>query len=90
VSFDCPTGPADVIEDHVNGLLVPPMDVDAFAASLSELMDDEPLRRRCAAAAVATARRYSPEAVLPQWNALLDEIWHHHQSRSTAADRVRT
>ena len=30
VAFDCPTGPADVIDDHRNGLLVPPKDVDAL------------------------------------------------------------
>lgn len=34
VSFACPTGPEDVIEDHANGILVPPLDTPAFAAAL--------------------------------------------------------
>ena len=32
VSFDCPTGPREVIHDHRNGILVPPADIDALAA----------------------------------------------------------
>jgi len=36
--------------DHDNGRLVPPDDVDALAAALRELIDDEPLRHRLGAA----------------------------------------
>jgi glycosyltransferase involved in cell wall biosynthesis len=74
VAFDCPTGPADAIDDHRNGILVPPRDVDAYAAGLREMMDDEELRRRCGAAAVETARRYGMERIGPQWDALLEAL----------------
>jgi glycosyltransferase involved in cell wall biosynthesis len=74
VSFDCPTGPGDVVDDHRNGLLVPEKDVDGLAAAIIELIEDEDLRRRCAPAAVETARSYSVDAVGPQWEALLDEL----------------
>jgi glycosyltransferase involved in cell wall biosynthesis len=75
VSFDCPTGPADVIVDHDNGLLVPPRDVDALAAAIVEMIDDAELRRHCGAAAAETARGYRMEAVGPRWEALLRELW---------------
>ena len=58
VSFDCPTGPAELIDDGRNGRIVPKLDVDAFAGALRDLMGDEDLRRRCAAAAVETAAGY--------------------------------
>jgi glycosyltransferase involved in cell wall biosynthesis len=74
VAFDCPTGPADVIDDHRNGLLVPPKDVDAYAAALREMMDDEELRRRCGEAAVETAKEYEMERIGPSWDALLEEL----------------
>jgi glycosyltransferase involved in cell wall biosynthesis len=74
ISFDCPTGPADIVDDHVNGLLVPPRDVAALSAALDEMLGDEELRRRCAAAAVETAKSYSIEAVGPSWDALVDEL----------------
>jgi len=41
VAFDCPTGPADIIDDHRNGLLVPAKDVEALSAALLEMVEDE-------------------------------------------------
>jgi glycosyltransferase involved in cell wall biosynthesis len=74
VSFDCPTGPADVIEDHRNGLLIPPNDVDGLAAGIAEMIEDEELRRRCGAAAAESARDYSIDAIGPRWQELLEEL----------------
>ncbi len=74
VSFDCPTGPADIVDDHRNGILVPPEDVAALSAAIRELVEDEELRRRTAAAAIETAQQYTIEAIGPQWEALLGEL----------------
>jgi glycosyltransferase involved in cell wall biosynthesis len=82
VSFDCPTGPADVVDDHSNGLLVPPKDVDALAAGMIELIEDADLRRRCAAAAVETASGYTMDRVGPQWEALLRDLWEERALRA--------
>jgi glycosyltransferase involved in cell wall biosynthesis len=70
VSFDCFSGAADVVEDHGNGILVPDRDVGALAAGIRQLIEDEELRRRCARAAVATAARYSTEAIGRDWDRL--------------------
>jgi glycosyltransferase involved in cell wall biosynthesis len=74
VSFDCPTGPADIVDDHRNGILVPPEDVDAFAAGLVEMVEDEELRRRCGAAAIDTARAYRMDSIGPLWGRLFTEL----------------
>ncbi|GAA1762446.1 glycosyltransferase [Agromyces humatus] len=47
-------GPAEWITDGVNGLLVPPRDIDALAAALGRLDADADLRVRLAIAAAAT------------------------------------
>lgn len=47
-------GPAEWITDDVNGLLVPPRDVDALASALGRLDADAGLRARLATAAAAT------------------------------------
>ena len=44
VSFDCPTGPADIVDDHRNGLLVPAEDVEGLARAIREIVEDEELR----------------------------------------------
>jgi glycosyltransferase involved in cell wall biosynthesis len=74
VSFDCPRGPADIIDDGETGLLVPNGDTDALAAALVELIDDEPRRRRMGEAALATAARYDGELIGRMWDELVDDL----------------
>ncbi|QZY30050.1 glycosyltransferase family 4 protein [Nocardioides coralli] len=74
VSFDCPEGPRQLIEDGVNGLLVPEGDIPALTDGLRRLMDDAALRRRLGAGALETARNYQVEAVADRWLELVDEV----------------
>jgi glycosyltransferase involved in cell wall biosynthesis len=74
VSFDCPTGPRELIEDRRNGLLVAPGDVEGLARAMLELIEDAGLRRRCADGARATARAYALGEVGPRWDRLLAEL----------------
>jgi glycosyltransferase involved in cell wall biosynthesis len=75
VSTDCPTGPADIVEDRRNGVLVAPGDIDALASGMLALIEDEALRRRCAAAGTTTAQAFSMAGVGEQWDTLLRELW---------------
>ncbi|MFO7250101.1 MAG: glycosyltransferase family 4 protein [Actinomycetes bacterium] len=74
VSFDCPTGPADVITHEKDGLLVPPRDVDALARAMIRAIEDVDLRKRLGAAARETVRAYTPEVVMPQWESLFADL----------------
>jgi len=46
VSTDCQFGPSDIIEDGVNGFLVPVGDSEKMAERLIQLLEDESLRKR--------------------------------------------
>jgi glycosyltransferase involved in cell wall biosynthesis len=74
VSFDCPTGPADIIDNGENGLLVEFKNVDALADAITRFIEDEDLRRRCGPAAAETAKRYRIEEVGPMWDELFAEV----------------
>ena len=45
VSYDCPTGPSDIIEHEVSGLLVPVGNVELLAHGLQRLIHNPDLRR---------------------------------------------
>src|SRR5205085_1677728 len=51
------SGIPELVEDRVNGLLVPQKDAQALAAALEELLNDAALRRRLGKSAHETVRR---------------------------------
>jgi glycosyltransferase involved in cell wall biosynthesis len=67
VSFDCDTGPRDIIRHQVDGLLVPAGDEDALAAALSRLMNNAALRQQFAMRAVEARERFSMERIAGMW-----------------------
>lgn len=74
VSFDCDTGPRDIIRHKVDGLLTPPGDMDAFKAALEQLMEDDTLRARFGERAVEARERFSMEKVAGMWEQLFEEV----------------
>ncbi|GGZ53535.1 hypothetical protein GCM10010387_54650 [Streptomyces inusitatus] len=70
VSTDCPHGPREIIEDGVDGRLVPVGDVKAVAVALLELINDDELRRRTGAAALAASERFDPARIAARHEAL--------------------
>ena len=70
VSFDCETGPSDIIRPEVDGLLVPPGDVSALVSCLALVMTDQGLRERFALRAVEARERFSVDGIAGQWENL--------------------
>jgi glycosyltransferase involved in cell wall biosynthesis len=73
VSYDCPTGPRDIIREGVDGYVVPDGDGEALAEALGRLMGDAGLRKRFGAAAVEGAARYDIATIAGRWEELLAE-----------------
>lgn len=85
VAFDCPTGPSEMIRDGENGLIVPLGDIDAFAAALNRMIEDDELRHRCGPAAAETGKGFKMEAIGPMWDDLFREL---QDERSAALSAV--
>jgi len=62
VAVNCPYGPAEVIEDGMSGVLVPPGGPGPLAAAVAELLADPARRRRLAAGGRERATRFSAGA----------------------------
>jgi glycosyltransferase involved in cell wall biosynthesis len=74
VAFDCPTGPAEVIEHGTSGLLVPPEDIDAMAAGICDLIERPAERKAMGAAALKASERYSMSSVAEMWEQLFADL----------------
>lgn len=74
VSFDCGPGPKEIVEDGVNGVLVPAEDVSAMAHALDELMDQPVRRMEMGKAALEKVKKYEMDNILSLWENLLEQI----------------
>lgn len=70
ISFACPCGPMDIIEDGVNGFLIKDGDEEAFAEKLVEIIRNDELRIKMGVSAKQTSLKYSNESVMAQWEEL--------------------
>ena len=69
-------GIRDLVEDGVNGLLVPPGDTDALADALVRLLSDRPLAERLAEGARASAEPWlqTPEEYADRVRRLVERV----------------
>lgn len=74
VSFDCPSGPRDIIEDAVDGYLVPAGNISIMTSKILALIEDQELRLRMGVKASENVKRFLPETIVQQWDVLLKSI----------------
>ena len=74
VSFDCETGPRDIIVDNVTGKLVPHLDVERLAVELNNLMNDEAKRKLFSENAIKRAENFEIKVIADKWEKLFKEL----------------
>ncbi len=74
ISFDCPSGPAEIIRHEHDGLLVAAADVSGLTAAMSRLMGDPVRRQELGRAAGEVRDRFSPVRIGALWDEILDEL----------------
>lgn len=76
VSFDCPCGPKDIIDNGKTGFLIPLDKTDQFVERLTDLIQNEKLRSELGTNARIAAARYLPKNICRKWDNMFRELLH--------------
>lgn len=67
VSFDCETGPKEIVDNLVNGYLVENGNINECASILSKLLRSSDIYDDLSQAAYASSRKYNKSTILSDW-----------------------
>ncbi len=73
VSFDCPCGPKDLINDGYNGILVQNGDIKKFSLAIDELIFNDKKRMEIGINAKKESNKFEAEIIMSEWNRVLRE-----------------
>lgn len=73
VSFTCPCGPRDIINDGKDGLLVEDGNIEELAEKISYLIEHEDIRKEMGKQARLNVQRFQIENIAKQWKLLFEE-----------------
>lgn len=74
VSFDCPCGPKDIINNLKDGILVNSGDINELAEKICFLIENEDIRKDMGSNARKNAERFKIEHIAKQWKLLFEEL----------------
>lgn len=65
----------DIVDDNVNGCLIPAYDLNSYALRLSELMDNPTKRKEFSNEAMKKSQLFSISSVVDRWESLFREVY---------------
>lgn len=74
IAFDCETGPREMIDDGVNGFLIPMNDIDGFVEKMVLLSQDDQLLSQLSANCTKAVTQRSDQAILEKWQNLFKSL----------------
>ncbi|MBD73944.1 MAG: hypothetical protein CMM96_00405 [Rickettsiales bacterium] len=75
ISFDCDTGPRDIIEDGFNGILVDPNKREiGLRNALSQMINNKKLRSRISQNSLLIRDKYSINNIMSKWDRVLNSL----------------
>ena len=74
ISFDCPCGPKDIIQDHVDGLLIANGNIEELAEAIIWMTQHPEQLKVMAAKAIDNVQRFKIDQIAEQWKSLFDSL----------------
>jgi len=74
VAFKCPYGPASIISDGVDGIIIEDRNIIDYADRVCQLIEDKSLREQMGQNAIRSSVRFSDAIVMPKWKEFFNKI----------------
>ena len=74
ISFDCPTGPSEIVLDGKNGYLIDNFDTEEMSKKICELIESKELREEFSKHSMVDTEKFSKEKIRQQWIDLIEEM----------------
>lgn len=74
ISFNCVTGPSDIIKNHENGILIEDQNIEKMQQGLCDLIDNEELRNKLSHAGIKSLNKYDISVVTERYEALFNML----------------
>lgn len=74
ISFTCPCGPKDIIDDGIDGLLVENGDIEGLAEKICYLIEHEDARKKMGEQARINVERFKIEHIAAEWKELFESL----------------
>ncbi len=74
VSFDIMAGPAEMIQEGINGFLIQPFDCEEMVKKIGQLIEDEELRELFCENTQYGIEKFQKENILRQWNEVISSL----------------
>lgn len=74
ISYDCVTGPSEIIDHNLNGILVEDQNAEAMSEELEKLINDPEKRLRFAKQGIKSLDRYNIDSIYKKYLNIFDNI----------------
>ncbi len=79
VAFDCPTGPAEIIRNDIDGILVEAENVGALRKQIALLIQDEEKRKQLGENAREISERLDIKTIAKDWEEIMTKVIQKHE-----------
>ncbi len=74
ISFDCESGPREILEDGISGFLVQPGNIEELAERIIFLIENPSIRKDMGKRAIDRSKDFSKNKILNQWYSLFVDL----------------
>ena len=73
VSFDCKSGPSDLVQNGKNGILVEDQNFEALTNAMNKMVNNKEFYETCKSNANASVEKFSSIEVIKSWENLINK-----------------